>query len=187
MLSQFESKEVANLLGDTGFDFPEGIHAVGRLDKASEGLLILTTNKKVTRLLFQGNMPHKRKYLVKVKNEVSPEKLDQLRAGISIRINGGGYYITAPCEAVITEKPTGLFERADEPGEYPPYTWLHLTLTEGKFHQIRKMVRAVNHRCQRLIRISIEGLELGNLAPGAVKELEEASFFEQLKIADWKS
>jgi 23S rRNA pseudouridine2457 synthase len=187
MLSQFISKDEGKMLGDLSFIFPEGIHAVGRLDKESEGLLILTTNKKVTRLLFQGSTPHKRTYLVKVKNEVSPEKLEQLRTGISIRINGGGNYLTSPCEAVIAETPLNLFERAYELNEFPPFTWLHITLTEGKFHQIRKMVKAIQHRCQRLIRVSIEDLELSDLKPGEVREIEENDFFERLKINNWKA
>ena len=52
MVSQFVSNREERLLGDLDFTFPEGIHAIGRLDKDSEGLLILTTNKKITRLTF---------------------------------------------------------------------------------------------------------------------------------------
>ena len=63
MLSQFVGSDLP-MLGDLDFDFPEGIHAVGRLDMSTEGLLILTTNKKVTKLLFQSDVSHKRVYLV---------------------------------------------------------------------------------------------------------------------------
>jgi len=186
MLSQFASEREAPLLGDLGFVFPEGIHAVGRLDRHSEGLLILTTNKKVTRLLFQGDMPHKRTYLVKVKNAVSHEGLQQIRNGIKIRVEGGGYYTTAACEAAIVEPPVDLFQQAHPFPEYPPFTWMQLSLTEGKFRQIRKMVGTIHHRCQRLIRISIENLELGNLPAGGVKEFAEADFFSRLKIENWE-
>jgi 23S rRNA pseudouridine2457 synthase len=186
MLSQFISEKESGVLTDLSFSFPEGTHAVGRLDKHSEGLLILTTNKKVTRLLFQGSTLHKRTYLVKVKNEVNEEELQQLRTGIPIRIKAGENYITSACQASITEEPVGLFERSIALPEYPPHTWLLITLTEGKFHQIRKMVKGIHHRCQRLIRISIEDLELGNLQPGAIKEIEETAFFDQLKIKNWK-
>ncbi len=58
MVSQFVSTHDVGLLDDLDFQFPEGIHAIGRLDSHSEGLLILTTNKKVTKLLFQGAVPH---------------------------------------------------------------------------------------------------------------------------------
>ena len=60
MVSQFVSTDEVPLLTAIDFNFPEGTHAIGRLDAHSEGLLILTTNKKVTRLLFQGEVPHKR-------------------------------------------------------------------------------------------------------------------------------
>src|SRR3954454_24106321 len=93
MVSQFVSTHNVRLLGDLDFDFPEGTHAIGRLDNHSEGLLILTTNKKVTRLLFQGEVPHKRTYLVMVKGVVTPEELLQLQTGITIVIAGGVDYV----------------------------------------------------------------------------------------------
>ena len=182
MVSQFISPDKVGLLKDVPFNFPEGIHAIGRLDNYSEGLLILTTNKKVTKLLFESKTPHKRTYLVQVRDIVTPEKLLQLQNGVSIRIKGGGYYTTPPCEVSIVERPIDLYKREHEFKEGLPNTWLLITLTEGKFHQVRKMVDAVRHRCKRLIRISIEDLTLNNLQPGEVKEMEERDFFEQLKI-----
>ena len=132
--------------------------------------------------MFQGEVPHKRTYLVKVRYEVSPASLDQLRKGIPIRVNGGGYYITSPCEAEIVQRPENLLANGYEAAEYIPHTWLKITLTEGKFHQVRKMVGALHHRCVRLIRLSIEDLELADLPVGGVREVEESLFFEQLKI-----
>jgi 23S rRNA pseudouridine2457 synthase len=182
MVSQFISSHNVGLLGDLDFTFPEGTHAIGRLDNHSEGLLILTTNKKVTKLLFQGKMPHKRTYLVQVKNLVTDATLENLKAGIPIRVKGGDYYTSTPCEITMSSKPedfflTGYETRWDKPG-----SWLEITLTEGKFHQVRKMVAAVNHRCKRLIRTSIEDIELGDLQPGCVKEMSEDDFFRKLKI-----
>jgi 23S rRNA pseudouridine2457 synthase len=184
MVSQFVSSHQVKLLGDLDFSFPEGIHAIGRLDNNSEGLLILTTNKKITRLLFQGEIPHKRTYLVKVKYVVERESLMKLRTGVSIRVKGGGYYFTSPCEVEIVERPENLFENGYELPEYVPHTWLRITLTEGKFHQVRKMVDALHHRCVRLIRQSIEDLELMDLPVGGVREIDENTFFQQLKIGN---
>ena len=182
IVSQFISPDKVGLLKDIPFNFPEGIHAIGRLDNYSEGLLILTTNKKVTKLLFESKTPHKRTYLVQVRDIVTPEKLLQLQNGVSIRIKGGNYYTTPPCQVSIVKKPIDLYKRENEFKEGLPNTWLLITLTEGKFHQVRKMVDAVRHRCKRLIRISIEDLALNNLQPGEVKEMEESDFFKQLKI-----
>lgn len=186
MVSQFVSPDEVRLLSDIEFDFPEGTHAVGRLDNLSEGLLILTTNKKVTRLLFQGEIPHKRTYLVRVKKKVSPESLEKLKNGIDISSFNGGTHLTAPCDVVILEDQQLIKYKGPNLWDYNPSTWLLMTLTEGRFHQVRKMVSAVGHRCERLVRVSIEDLELGNLLPGEVMEIEEEDFFKKLKIADWR-
>ena len=182
MVSQFVSPHDVNLLKSVPYKFPEGIHAIGRLDNYSEGLLILTTNKKVTKLLFESKTPHKRTYLVQVRDIVTPEKLHRLQNGVTIRVKGGGYYTTTACEVSIVEKPVSLYKRENEFKEGLPHTWLVITLTEGKFHQVRKMVDAVRHRCKRLIRISIENLELNDLQPGEIKEIEEKDFFEKLHL-----
>jgi 23S rRNA pseudouridine2457 synthase len=186
MVSQFVSSHEVRMLGDLGFPFPEGTHPIGRLDNHSEGLLILTTNKRVTKLLFQGETTHRRTYLVKVKYVVGSESLERLRKGVEIRVRGGGYYVTAPCEAEVIPEPEGLFTHAYELTDYVPYSWLRLTLTEGKFHQVRKMVAAVGHRCIRLIRVSIEDLRLEGLEAGGTREVEEELFFKQLKINNWR-
>jgi 23S rRNA pseudouridine2457 synthase len=182
MVSQFKSSHRVGLLCDLDFNFPEGTHAVGRLDNHSEGLLILTTNKRVTRLLFESEVPHARVYLVQVKHVVSPQTLELLRTGVSIRVKGGGDYITAPCEADVVDNPHDYFKDDRQPKEYAPSTWLLLKLTEGKYHQVRKMVAAVGHQCKRLIRVSIEDVLLGDLQPGGVREMDEKLFFEQLRI-----
>lgn len=182
MVSQFVSPDKVRLLKDLDFNFPEGTHAIGRLDNNSEGLLLLTTNKKVTRLLFESKVPHKRTYLVMVQRKVQPATLELLRNGIPIMVQDGAMYTTAPCEAYITEPPAYLPKSGYALNERIPYTWLSITLTEGKYHQVRKMVKNAGHSCMRLIRTSIENLHLGDLPPGQVKELSEADFFNLLKL-----
>jgi 23S rRNA pseudouridine2457 synthase len=186
IVSQFVSPDNVGLLGDLDFTFPEGTHAIGRLDNHSEGLLILTTNKKVTKLLFQGEVPHKRTYLVKVKDVVSEATLQQLKTGVTIKIKGNEDYITTPCDVEIVKDPTFYFQQETGEKEYHPYTWLLITLTEGKFHQVRKMVYVLRHRCKRLIRVSIEDLKLEDLPSGGVKEIAEEDFFTLLRIDNWR-
>ncbi len=183
MVSQFVSNDKVRLLGDLNYPFPEGTHAIGRLDNNSEGLLILSTNKKLTRLLFQSEVPHKRKYLVQVNNSLSNESIACLQDGITFKTKGGVLYRTLPCEANIADKPENIFTNGKVINEKQPVSWLHLTLTEGKYHQVRKMIKAVRHRCLRLIRISIEDLELGNLQPGQVLEIEEAELLSKLGLS----
>ena len=186
MVSQFVSSHQVGLLGDLGFNFPKGIHAIGRLDNHSEGLLILTTNKKVTKLLFQGSVPHKRVYLVQVMNVVNEENLNRLRTGVTIRIKAGADYVTPPCDVSIVTNPERITKQAHALPTYIPVTWLLMTLTEGKFRQVRKMVSAVHHKCKRLIRVSIEDLLLGDQEPGCVGEIAEEDFFRLLKIDNWE-
>jgi len=182
MVSQFISSHEVRMLDAVDFDFPEGTHAIGRLDKDSEGLLLLTTDKAVTRLLFQSTIPHKRTYLVQVKNKVSEATARQLAAGIAISAPFGKEYFTAPCLVEVVEKPTFVSETSIVLHEKVLSSWLYITLTEGKFHQVRKMVAAVHHKCVRLIRTSIEGLTLGTLQPGEVREVDRRYFYEQLKL-----
>ena len=182
MVSQFVSTDEVPLLTAIVFNFPEGTHAIGRLDAHSEGLLILTTNKKVTRLLFQGEVPHKRTYLVQVLQQMSQESLQKIRDGVSIRIKGNVDWTTTPCEAEIVEKPADLFLVENALQDFIPHTWLTISLTEGKFHQVRKMVLAMRHKCRRLIRMSIEDIHLEDLQPGCVREMNEVDFFKKLKI-----
>ena len=190
MVSQFISSHDVNLLGSLDFDFPEGTHAIGRLDNHSEGLLLLTTNKKVTKHLFQGHKPHTRTYLVQVKNKITPATADALANGIQISAPGGSAYLTSPCAVNIVEDPTAyshLFEASLLTLATPLHqnvvnSWVLITLTEGKFHQVRKMVAAVHHRCIRLIRVAIENIYLGELPAGSVQEIQEDNFFKLLDL-----
>ena len=182
MVSQFVSSHQVKLLGHLDFNFPEETHAIGRLDQNSEGLLLLTTNKKITRLLFQGRVPHTRTYLVQVKNTVSPETVLKLANGIAISAPNGTQFITTPCMVKLVNKPANLFEVGKPLHENVKTSWLQITLTEGKFHQVRKMVAAVNHKCIRLIRTEIENISIGNMQPGEVIEMGEPTFFSLLKL-----
>ena len=182
MVSQFISPDDVNLLGDIDFNFPEGTHAIGRLDSNSEGLLLLTTNKKITRLLFQSSTPHERTYIIQVVHHTSEESLQKLRDGIPILIKGNVMWTTTPCQVTQIERPNYLHPVDHELPDFVKSSWLQITLTEGKFHQVRKMVYAIRHKCRRLIRVSIEDMNLGDLAPGAVKEFSEEEFFTLLKL-----
>lgn len=182
MVSQFVSPDKVTLLGDLDIEFPEGTHAIGRLDKDSEGLLLLTTNKKVTQLLFESDTAHFRDYLVMVKNRVSEESLLKLQNGVTFKTFGGEDYHTGECKVSIVTSPKEQFFIETNVPEEIPHTWLLISLTEGKYHQVRKMVAAVHHRCRRLVRVAIEDLTIGDLPSGSVLELEEEVFFKKLNI-----
>ena len=182
MVSQFVSSHEVNLLGNLNFEFPVGTHAIGRLDNHSEGLLLLTTNKAITRLLFQDSIPHPRRYLVQVNNEVSSENIDRLRRGVMLSGIAGTRWTSSSCHVERVTAPDELCTLSNERNIFPPNSWLSITLTEGKFHQVRKMIRAVGHRCKRLVRISIGNLDLADMKPGDVKEMSEEDFFNKLNL-----
>ena len=182
MISQFVSPYQQRLLCDLDFDFPEGTNAVGRLDDDSEGLLILTNDKTLTKRLLHPERKHKRNYIVQVERKVEAEAIEKLSNGLDILIKKRGTYTTLPCEVTLMEKPANLPDRAHTFKEFLPHSWLEFVLTEGKNRQIRKMCSAVRHDCKRLIRTKIENLELGTMQPGEVKEIEQKELFEFLLL-----
>lgn len=182
MVSQFVSTHNVRLLSDIDFDFPEGTHAIGRLDKDSEGLLLLTTDKRITRLLFQGKQPHTRTYLVQVKRKVTQETVQTLTDGVAISAPFDSVVMTQPCKVRLLSEPPVVSEPIIPLHPKVLNSWLEISLTEGKFHQVRKMVGAVKHPCVRLIRTSIEDISLGDLQPGEVREVDGDYFFSNLHL-----
>jgi 23S rRNA pseudouridine2457 synthase len=183
MLSQFEGPTLHRKLGDLDFVFPEGTNAVGRLDHESEGLLILTTDARMTQLLLHPEKKHRRSYIVQVEKEVSDETVKKLSAGIEILVRRRKEaYLTLPCEVRVISEPPGLPLRENMLMERIRSSWLEFVLTEGKNRQIRKMCKLVRHSCWRLIRTKIENLELGNMQPGEVREIGQEELFKQLLI-----
>lgn len=182
MVSQFVSTHEVDLLGDLDFTFPPGTHALGRLDKDSEGLLLLTTDKRATRLLFSGDVQHLRTYLVMVQNELSGPTFELLKTGITIKIKNGENYVAKPADIKRIDNATTYNPYATDHREAYPHTWLLITLSEGKYRQVRKMVLAARHRCLRLIRLSISDITLHNLKPGEVQEMNGEKFYRLLGI-----
>lgn len=177
MVSQFISSHDVPLLGGISFQFPEGTHAIGRLDKDSEGLLLLTTDKAVTRLIFSGKKPHKRTYLVMLQNEMTEETFEGLKQGVKIKIKNGEEYLSKPESVFRVSMPVNLYLWASDRREMYPHTWLLITLTEGKYRQVRKMALALGHRCLRLIRLQMEDISIEGIAPGEIKELNRETFY----------
>jgi 23S rRNA pseudouridine2457 synthase len=177
MVSQFVSSDKVPLLGNIDFSFPEGTHAIGRLDKDSEGLLLLTTDKKITRLVFSGKRAHQRTYLVMVQNEMTQKTFDHFLNGVIIKVKNGDSYLARPKTVSRVSDAVSLYQWAVDAREIYPHTWLTITLTEGKYRQVRKMTLALRHRCLRLIRLSMEDIRIDGIPPGAVKELDKETFY----------
>ncbi|MGZ3864828.1 MAG: pseudouridine synthase [Bacteroidia bacterium] len=181
MLSQFVRVKKKKCLADLNYNFPAGTNALGRLDDNSEGLLILSNDKQLNHKLLNPENAHKRIYWVQVHKKVTEEELETLEAGVKIRLNPDDY-ITRPCKAQIIKSPVNLAYRNHPVSEDLPTEWLELTLTEGKFHQVRKMTSAIGHQTMRLLRVAIEDLQIGDMKPGEVRELSREKIFNKLKI-----
>jgi len=124
---------------------------------------------------------HKRIYLVQLQGLITTEALKQLETGVAIALDSGPY-LTKSCKAKLVKKPANLPPRAHPISESLPTSWIELTLTEGKFHQVRKMTAGVGFPCLRLIRIAIEDLRLENMQPSEVRELKRYSIYKKLNI-----
>ena len=152
------------LLGDL-YDFPDGTMAIGRLDVKSEGLLLLTTDGKVSERVRSNKV--EKEYHIQVDGEITDEAIGRLKGGVEIGIEGIKY-LTKPCEAfklinVPNYSTEGIRKRSEG---HRPTSWASITLTEGKNRQVRKMFAAVGFPVLRLVRNSIQNLELSGLVPG---------------------
>jgi 23S rRNA pseudouridine2457 synthase len=164
-------------------DFPKEVYPVGRLDKDSEGLLLLTDDTALNHHLLNPKFGHQRSYYVQVEGIPSPEALAQLRAGVSIQVDGRAYN-TRPALAKLLEEAPILPDR-DPPIRYRasiPDRWLQLTLIEGKNRQVRKMTAAVGFPTLRLVRYAIEKITLAGMQVGEVQELDQEAVYRALGL-----
>ncbi len=166
VLSQF-TKETPSHRTLAEFGFPKNVYPIGRLDWDSEGLLLLSDEKKWNDLLLHPDHAHERTYHVQVEGVVDKSALERLEKGVVIQGRK-----TKPCKAK-------LLESAGYSPRHPPIrfrasiptSWLVLTLTEGKNRQVRRMTAAVGFPTLRLIRAAIGSLKLTALIPGEWREL----------------
>jgi 23S rRNA pseudouridine2457 synthase len=172
-LSQFiyEKKRAKKLLGEL-YDFPNGTMAIGRLDEDSEGLLLLTTDGMMSELVRSKTV--EKEYYAQVDGIITLEAVEQLKNGVEIGFKGIRY-TTKKCEAkLIYELPNCIGEgRRIRNERHGPTSWVSITLTEGKFRQVRKMTAAVGFPTLRLVRIRVGTINLNNLKAGEVKEVEQ--------------
>lgn len=170
-LSQFtyNLKRNKKLLGEL-YDFPEGTMAIGRLDEDSEGLLLLTTDGMMSEIVRSKKV--EKEYYVQVDGIIHQEAIEKLKVGVEIGFKGTRY-TTLPCEAdIITEVPDfPLRGKKIRDERHGPTSWISVTVTEGKFRQVRKMTAAVGFPTLRLVRVRIGSTLLDNLQPGEVREV----------------
>ena len=172
-LSQFkyELKRKKKLLGEL-YNFPEGIMAIGRLDEDSEGLLLLTTDGKMSEIVRSKKV--EKEYYVQVDGIITQEAIEKMQNGVEIGFDGTKY-TTKPCKSfIVNEIPNfGARGKKIRDERHGPTSWASITVNEGKFRQVRKMTAAVGFPTLRLVRIRIGNVHLKDLKAGEVLKVSD--------------
>ncbi|MDX2362857.1 MAG: pseudouridine synthase [Crocinitomicaceae bacterium] len=171
-LSQFSGEETDLLLKDL-YDFPKDVYSVGRLDKDSEGLLLLTNDNKFKTQVLDPKSKYAKTYWVQVEGDITLEALELLENGSIVISHKGTKHTVSKAKCQIIDAPE-LPERTP-PIRFRqsiPTSWIALTITEGKNRQVRKMTAAAGFPTLRLVRCSVGPFSLDNLNPGEVIPFE---------------
>jgi len=161
------------MLGEL-YDFPDGTMAIGRLDYASEGLLLLTTDGKVSQEIRSNKF--EKEYYVQVDGIITQEAVNKLKNGVEISIEGKKY-TTKPSKAFLIDDPKfPLRSQKIRDERHGPTSWVSIIIKEGKFRQVRKMTAAVGFPTLRLIRVRIGTIKLNDLEVGEALEIEDLLF-----------
>lgn len=166
VLSQFTPEDGARSLAE--FDLPKGVYPAGRLDKDSEGLLLLTDDGPLIEQLLNPRHQKPKTYWALVERVPDEAALQRMRDGLRIED-----YTTLPCEVKLLE-PQPQVEPRNPPVRVRKNVtdvWMEITVVEGKNRQVRKMTAAIGHPTLRLVRRSIANLQLDDLPPGQWKAI----------------
>lgn len=172
-LSQFINNQTRRtnkkMLGEL-HPFPENTMAIGRLDEHSEGLLLLTTDGKTSEFIRSAKV--EKEYYAQVDGIITSEAINQLKNGVEISTEAGKY-LTKTCIVKKLDKTPLLPKRAKKIRDerHGPTSWVSITLTEGKFRQVRKMTAVVGFPTLRLVRVRIGKIQINNMKAGEVKKV----------------
>ena len=178
VLSQFTSTDGKLCLKDI-IEVEKDVYPVGRLDYDSEGLLLLTNDKKINHQLLHPSFEHKRTYWVQVDGAIIQEAIQQLAKGVTISIDGKSYS-TKPASVHILPDNIEVPER-NPPIRYRkaiPTSWVSIALIEGKNRQVRKMFASVGFPVLRLIRAQMGKYGIDKMQPGDLIHLSEGEVQE---------
>ncbi|MBK9735725.1 MAG: pseudouridine synthase [Saprospiraceae bacterium] len=183
VLNQFTKEQPDHITLSNFLKVGRDVYPLGRLDKDSEGLLILTNDTALNALLLSPSQLHKRSYFVQVEHDLTDQAITKISKGVDIKIETGDY-TSKPCIVKKLQKAPLLPERNPpiRVRQNIPTSWALIELKEGKNRQVRKMFAAVGFPVLRLVRVQIEDLKLGKLEPGKFIELKGEEIYKLLKI-----
>ncbi len=164
VLSQFTDEGTGHATLKDFINVPN-VYAAGRLDRDSEGLLLLTDDGALIKKISDPKHHVEKTYWVMVEGEPTAEKLAQLEKGIQLKD-----YRTRPCKVRLIPDPS-LPPRLKPVTPHGPTAWIEIKLHEGKKRQIRHMTAAVGLFTLRLVRVAIGAIELGKLEQGQWRDL----------------
>jgi 23S rRNA pseudouridine2457 synthase len=161
VLCQFTDEQGRKTLAD--FIRQKNVYAAGRLDRDSEGLVVLTDDGKLQNKITEPKNKMPKTYWVQLEGEISEDAITQLKKGV--RLKDG---LTKPAKAKIISEPEELWPR-DPPireRRHIPTSWIELSITEGRNRQVRRMTAATGFPTLRLIRYSIGQWTIDNIDNG---------------------
>lgn len=167
VLSQFTDADGRETLSDY-IDIKQ-VYAAGRLDKDSEGLLVLTNDGKLQHRIAHPDKKMSKTYWVQVEGDPTESELDELRNGIELKDG-----MTLPAKVRKIESPYLLWER-NPPVRFRkhiPDCWLEITISEGRNRQVRRMTAAINHPTLRLIRYRVGSWTIDGIKNGEWRMIE---------------
>jgi len=161
VLCQFTDNEGRATLAD--FITEKNVYAAGRLDKDSEGLVLLTDDGELQHKITDPKHKLKKTYLVQVEGDITQDAINKLRVGVKLKDG-----LTQPAKAKIINQPENLWPRDPPIRERKniPTSWIEVTLSEGRNRQVKRMTAAVGYPTLRLIRYRIGNWQLENLGSG---------------------
>ena len=168
VLCQFTDNSVPPRRTLAGFGLPAGVYAAGRLDRDSEGLLLLTDDGALAHRLTDPRHKEAKTYRVQVEGDPQPAQLQALREGVLL--NDGP---TRPAQVRRLDPPPALWPR-DPPVRHRKTVtdaWLEIVISEGRNRQVRRMTAAVGLPTLRLVRVAIGPYRLDDLPPGQWRRL----------------
>ncbi|MDY7394549.1 pseudouridine synthase [Aureibaculum sp. 2210JD6-5] len=160
------------------YNFPEGSMPIGRLDEKSEGLLLITTDGKLSDTINRSGI--EKEYYAQLDGEITEEAIESIKSGMEIGFEGKKY-LTKPCE--VTKLKVSINLPEPDPkiriGRHRPNSWVSIILTEGKFRQVRKMTAAAGFPTLRLVRVRIGNIKLDDLQKGEVLKVIDLNTLTQ--------